>query len=270
MTQNNELTSNWWGEFYFDDNHNKEWQIGPLTLLVQRSGNTWHIAYESINDPDEGDTLYSVTAHGALPASLEENSRFVLPDDDGLLTIRPLLADRPIISRPFTPFSLAAGAAVTLYISSLLWVELSVGTEHKKTLISIPILRPSDTWFGSSTMDGELCYASNTHCRMHLSELLPRPHRAITPVCIHNKADSTLLVERLNLPVPMLHLYQSTVSGQLWTPSVKLVREKAGEIAKLEVNHKAPPEAVESILLNTPRLYPNHNVLFRAFNAVFN
>ena len=246
-------------------------------VKIERLKGEWQIAHEpieeiissSVNDEIEGALSWSINNNGELPSSLTHNSRYIVKDTSGELSITPILADRSVISRPITPFNLTAGEQVTLYISSQLWLEVSVNTPQKKVLTTIPIQRPSDTWFGPSTLAGELCYASNTHCRLHLSELPQRPHRALTPVAIHNLADTNLLVERINLPVPLLQLF-TCEKGQLWTPKVTMTRAKDGDMANLEIGHKPPAEAAQAKLLNQPRVTTNYNVLFRAFNAVFN
>ena len=135
-------------------------------------------------------------------------------------------------------------------------------------LQSIAIQRLSDTWFGPSTLEGELCYASTTHCRLNVKELPQRTHRVITPVLIRNQANTTLLLERLNLPTPLLPLYCSS-SGQLWTPQVTLTREKDGDQAELIIDNKPPVEAGQLLKLNEARDIADNGVLFRAFNTVF-
>ncbi|MFW2373713.1 MAG: hypothetical protein ACN4GM_11380 [Gammaproteobacteria bacterium] len=268
MTNDSQAASSWWGDFTFDSGQCRQWHIGPLTLIVRRLNGEWQIAHERMQELDNNHVSWHITDTDQLPESLSDNSRYVFRDTSGQLNITPMLADRPIISRPLTPFNLTAGEEVILYVSMPLWLQLAVGSSPHKALKVIAIQRPSDTWFGSSTLEGELCYASNTHCRLNLDELPQRPHRAITPVLIINHADTTLSLERLNLPAPLLHLYASS-NGQLWTPQVTLIREKDGDMAELKIDNKPPEEAEQAVQLSEPRNKADSSVIFRAFNAVF-
>lgn len=268
MTNEFDKQPHWWGSFSLPLNQSLEWRIGPLTLIVRFLEGEWRIGNHRANNFVDTDTIWEIRNTDQLPETLENNSRYVFSKSEKKLTVSPQLADRAIISRPHMPFNLTAGEKITLYVSSPLWIRLALGKEPETVLEEIAIQRPSDTWFGPSTMSGELGYASTTHCRIRLSELPQRAHRAITPVCIHNQADTTLTVERLKIPVPLLSVYAST-DGQLWTPKVTLTRDEDGDIAKLKIDNKAPSDATLPQLLSTPRNTTDTSVLIRAFNAVF-
>ena len=257
----------WWGEFKLHNQQTLQWRIGPLTLLVRNIADEWQIAYERADEMHENTLACEITETDLSPDTLANNSRYFIRDHSGILHLKPRLADRPIVSRPWQPFHLTAGEEVTLYVSSPLWIELAVGEKAEK-LVEVAIQRPSDTWFGPSTREGELCYASRTSCRLDLAEVPWRPHRAITPVLIRNQADSLLSLERLSLPVPFLPVY-STVNGNLWTPTVILVREEDGDMAALKIEKHAPAEAGQATLVDEPRSRVSTGTLFRAFNALF-
>lgn len=258
----------WWGDFTLPLEQSLQWRIGPLTLIVRCLDGEWHIGHQQTADFDNDDSTWEFQRTDQLPETLNNNSRYIFSKMVKRLTLTPRLADRPIISRPRIPFNLTAGEEVTLYVSSPLWLELALETSPATVLEEVPIQRPSDTWFGPSTLEGELCYASSTHCRINLAELPQRVHRAITPVLIRNQADTTLTVERLNLPAPLLSVFACT-DGQLWTPKVTLIRGKDGDMAELKIDNKAPEQAESPELLSKPRNTANAGVLIRAFNAVF-
>lgn len=267
MSGNHPPPSVWWGTYELNQDQGKLWRIGPLSLLVCYLGKEWQVAYERTDDFDDNEVTWSLEDTQQQAEELSHYSRYIFRETSGLLSITPRLADRPVISRPRAPFNLLAGEEVTLYVSTPVWLSLAAG-EAAKQLQEIPIQRASDTWFGPSTREGELCYASTTHCRHYLEELPQRPHRAITPLLIRNQADSTLSVERLNVPAPLLSLY-ATDAGQLWTPQVTLIREKDGDMAALQIDNKAPVEAQDSVLLGKPRKSDSSSALIRAFSAVF-
>ena len=268
MTGEANTKLSWWGDFKLDHDQSRQWQIGPLSLLIRHLNGEWQIAYERLDNYDNQTTSVEVSDTSQLPESLENNSRFIFRKTKGLLTISPLLADRPVIARPHIPFNLMAGEETTLYVSTPLWLELAIGSSPIKVLESIAIQRSSDTWFGPSTLEGELCYATKTHCRLNLADVSHRPHRAITPVLIKNKSDTMLAIERLKVPAPLLPVY-SAAGGQLWTTGITLTREKDGDMAELQIDKNPPKEAKQASLLGRPRDDANSAILIRAFNTVF-
>ncbi|MCW9023646.1 MAG: hypothetical protein OQK73_03085 [Gammaproteobacteria bacterium] len=262
-----QIPSYWWGKFNFDMAQIRQWRIGALTLNVQCLQHEWQVAYEQDRDFDENNVSYEINEIDVFSETLKNTARYIFRETSGLLTVTPLLADRPVISRPNTTFNLTPGEEVKLYVSTPLWLRLGVDNTEEK-LAEIAIQRPSDTWFGPSTLEGELCYASTTHCRLNLEEMPHRPHRAITPVIIQNQANTMLAVDRLNVPTPLLSLYASS-NGHLWTPTISLVREKDGDMAGLKIDTSAPIEAHGGIQLSQPRQTGKTDILIRAFNAVF-
>ncbi|MDH5217198.1 MAG: hypothetical protein OEX19_05865 [Gammaproteobacteria bacterium] len=260
--------STWWGSFTFNDRQILRWKIGPLTIFVRYLSKEWQITYERLEEFGDSESTWCVDQVDSIPEEFGNTSRYIFGKASNVLTVTPILADRPVISRPRSPFNLALGEETTLYVSTPLWVELAVG-DSKIKLDEIAMQRPSDTWFGPSTREGELCYASSTYCRLGLEELPQRYHRAITPVLIRNQANSALSVERLNVPAPHLPLY-TTPSGQLWTPKIVLTREEDGEMAALRIEKNPPEEARDGMEVRKPRKVSSEGVLIRAFNAMFN
>lgn len=132
MTGDTHAPSSWWGEFSLNIGQSQQWQIGPLNLIVRRLSGEWQIAHERRDESGDNGVSWQTKDTDQLPESLDNNSRYVFRDSTGRLSIIPLLADRPVISRPLTPFNLAAGEEVTLYVSTPLWLELAVGASTKK------------------------------------------------------------------------------------------------------------------------------------------
>ncbi len=172
-----------------------------------------------------------------------------------------------MISSPRAPFHLLPGQETTLYVGSPIWVRLRVG-EPAIQIKELPTRRPSDTWFGGSTREGELCYAIKTRAVTDL-ERLPVFHRsAVTPVLIRNRAGDPLWLEKLKLPVPYLSLFGAD-DGRLWTEGVSLTRSDEGEMASLEVGSGPPDEASRGQLLTPARRTSEPNLIIRAFSSLF-
>jgi hypothetical protein len=93
-----------------------------------------------------------------------------------------------------TPLYVPPAEIATIFVRSPLWLRIEVG-DALIALQEVPMLRPSDTWFGPTTMEGELCYASQTYARLNLEKLPIGPHHAGTQVTIqiegHNPRTSS-------------------------------------------------------------------------------
>ncbi len=265
MTANN--SDHWWGQFQLSEHSVLEWQLGPLTLRCRYLNGEWQIGYQRAReDNDDQDSDWQRGPSDAPPDALEHCARYVFNHTNGQLHVMPQLPDRALVSRPRQPFNLIAGEEVLVYVSAPLWLTLDVGEKHQR-LDDLAIQRPSDTWFGPSTLEGELCYATRSHCRRSLDELPRRPHRAIIPVLIRNHSDSLLPLERVAIPARSLPLYVAE-DQRLWTPSVILERERDGDMAALRIDDKPPTEAGRCHPLASPR-DTSSSKLFRAFNTLF-
>ncbi len=259
----------WWGKFEVAQGQTCRWRIGPLQLAIHSQPNEWEIAYEQDDavDPETTVWSYDPAAPEISDLAYKNTVRYATGQSDQTLILTPFLADRPVITRPLTPLYVPAGEQTMIFVSSPLWMGIEVGDPLLK-LQELPILRPSDTWFGASTMEGELCYASRTYARLHLENIPVRAHRAITQIIIDNKTSTQLQIERLNLPVPYLSLF-ATPGGLLWTENVTMIRTRDTGMATFQIDPNPPEQAPEAKLINTPRETPGKNMVIRAFGVIF-
>jgi hypothetical protein len=263
----NEFSNEWWGDFTVELGTAAQWEIGPLRIAVQRLPHEWLVAHEQI-EMTEGmkEWRFAYSDLDLNESGFDHTSRFVYQDTPGQLTVLPALADRSVVSRPITPFTVPAGENATIFVSTPLWFTLATGQPLQK-LFETPIERPSDTWFGPSTQEGETCYASRTYGRLNLENLTIYPHRAITQVHIHNNSTDPLLVERLNLPVPYLSLFH-TPENILRTETVTVVQTRGTSLAEFNIEKESPSPAAGTGLVSLPRKDPQKGMLIRAFGVL--
>ncbi len=232
----------WWGERALPPDEAHFWRIGPLHLWVLRGDLEWRLAWLR-DDSAPPELVDAQPAPDGFPDDEREGlqaARFGVASAEGPLTVAPRLPDRPMVIRPLTPLTLPEGERVTLFVSSPLFLELSVGAPARK-LVEVPTVRPTDTWFGSP-IDGEICYASRTHGYRHLSELPMFPHRAITPVHVVNATREPLAIDRFSLPVVHLSLYFGA-DGHHWTQEVTVTREAGTSVGRVQLGSGAPEAA---------------------------
>lgn len=263
----NQQDRSFWGAHTLTEGEIGTWQIGPLVVWIQRLRSELRIAYSTVGEA--GGEANGEPADDSAPAVMDEKAnlvRFVSRETVETITFLPALADRPIVSRPEIPFTLPKGEDVTVLVSTPLWLRIENG--GGLLLQEIPIQRPSDTWFGPSTREGELCYATRTRCLLDAESYIHSPHRAITPVRIKNRAGDALFLERLNLPVVYLSLFE-TPEKTLWTQEVTMKREEDTETASMKIGEGPPRQAPKTTLLCGPRKVSERGMWIRAFSTLF-
>lgn len=272
----------WWGEVTLDAYEGGKWEIGPSTLWVYRSSHDWRVLSQLSTDPVTADPMAersTVTVPldkdemtAVLEAEDEEiqTNRHSVRDTNETVALRPALADRPVVARPEHPLSVLPGESVTLYLSTPLWVRV-VLVESDRQLQEVPSHRMSDTWFGPSTREGELCYATRTAGRLRLDKLPLRLHRALTPLQIHNRAKEPLALERVQLPAPHLALYR-TPDDVLWTEAVSMTHREGDEGAAVQIRDGPPDDVADATRLQDPRATSKQSLFtstFSTFGALF-
>ncbi len=265
MTKSSTKTPvSWWEAQEVGSGQRLECRVGSLALTIGRGKDEWTLASSGIAEEDaEAKASFRIVKG----LSEEVDERFVHSGHSGQVLLSPRLADRPVVIRPRQPVFLLSGQTITLYLSTPIWLQVQVG-DPAVLLKELPVLRLSDTWFGPSTREGELCYAGRTQARHDPAELPDRPHRAITPLTIHNKAASPLPLEKISLPVPLLALYGDQ-QGKLWTQAVTLTRQEQGEMASIQIDSKASDGGSEWTRLAEPRQDTGRSGMTRAFDLLF-
>lgn len=256
----------WWGEFTFEMQAQKCWRIGERSIVISRQAtewNTWNLETEEENYND------IETSNEVNMAVMEEDNigRFLEKSTSSQLKIMPLLADRTVVARPSSPLTILAGEKIQLYVSTPIWfyAETSPGS---KCLLDIPFWRPSDSWFGASTIDGQLCYAKYTSAKTQLDELNLHSHRATTPITVINSHNKSLTINRINVPVNYLNLY-SDQQNQLWSSRISIERENDSDDVELIIDKSSSEHINPLTFISKPRLSSEHGKLVRSISHLF-
>ncbi len=261
----------WWGEVRLALGQVARVCAGPSTVHLQRLASEWRLWQAQDEDP------YAPVAERARvqpePPADAPKGRYSFATSPEVLYVRPALADRPVVVRPEGALAIGGGQTVTLFVSTPAWISLTLtdpsdGKARRNGIGVVweaPTHRPSDTWFGPSTLEGELCYAVRTAGRLSVGELPLRPHRAVTPLTIVNEAPAPLVLDRVQVPLPQLALHVDR-DGRLWTDAVRFTREADGDDAALRV---VPAKLQGGERLAAPRAPANPNVVLKAFSRFF-
>ncbi|MFO0750516.1 MAG: hypothetical protein U1F43_33335 [Myxococcota bacterium] len=280
----------WLTPFRLDEGETASFRIASFALQVERRAREWRVVTATTSDlaAQEVDIRIPDATRGPIPFTQElTRARFAFDASSDGLRLRPRLADRTMVVRPADPLYLLPGATVDVFVSTVLWIVLELAPGGV-VLIDRPAHRPSDTWFGPTTQQGELAYASRTSARLDPRELPRRAHRATTRIRLTNTGKAARSLARVMLPAPELELWQLP-SGMLWTQTVELslgdgdetpLRFKPGppasdDIARAPagaahaVGGPPPAGAGPTLLVSPPRRLAQKNLLLRAMSAIF-
>lgn len=257
----------WWNPHEVEIGQTALWRVGPLTLYALRRHDEWLIGYTRDDTlPDDISSSFALTGASIPPEA--DIERFVFSQTHPKIQLSPLLASRPVVTRPVSTLSIPPKEKITFYAGSPVWLKVEVG-EPGIQLKTLAVYRPSDSWFGPDTIDGELCYAARTAARLHIEEMPFRPWRAVTPLTVTNLGGKTLTLDRIKVPVHNLPLFASE-EGLLWTPTVRIERKKEEASVALTLDEEAPPEVNATVPVASPRKTPSHaGGVMKAFTSLF-
>lgn len=255
----------WWGEFELAEGTAGRWTMGPAQLWIEHQPCEWRIGHLLAQTLVEEASAVELDLQPRQMPEQAMLSRYRFASSTPHLSVMPLLADRPVISRPDVALYIPPAQTIQLYVSTPLWSQVRA---QGVLLQEQPVVRPSDTWSGPLTRSGGLSYAASTMARTGLEDFPFSAWRAVTPIRITNLGTDMAAVERLHLPVPFLSLYQAQ-DGTLWTQAVELVRRGDDALELVQLGSEAPVEAGSSTLLGGPRRRADRSLLGKAFGTLF-
>ncbi|MCW8195958.1 DUF432 domain-containing protein [Proteobacteria bacterium 005FR1] len=254
----------WWKPVHLAEGQCWRYAIGPLSLYLQRHASEWWLASESRGGTEDQFRLESSDIE-AIPEELTY-TRYAFSRPPASFCLKPRLLDRPVVVRTNQAVNIPPDQKITFFISTPVCV--SVELTDGLVLQEVPVMRLSDTWFGPSTRVGELCYAARTQARNTRSEVPLRPHRAVTPVTIHNRSDQMMAIDKVSLPAPFLPVY-GRPDGTLWTVPLTLEHLGLEALAKVTIGEHPPEGVSQSDWLTPARDVPKKSGLVRAFVDMF-
>ena len=265
----NDPDAPWWGEKALDHEGRGRFRIGSLSLWVRKHAREWWLAQEldSLGMQESGDAAHEPSTLPEKPPDSAKIERVAATSGGATVRLWPRLADRSVVSRPETPMSLPPRAAVDFFVTTSVWLTVE-SLEPSIQLLDVPTRLMSNTWFGPSSMEGELCYAVRTRARLELGDPSATPYRALSKVTVRNEGEGPLLIERINLPTRSLALFVD-VRGCLWTPSITVARRRDGRLADVSFEH-VPPEEAEGAQALAPAREPEQRSTYlgRALTAL--
>ncbi len=260
-------SARWWGDHALGPDEFGHWRVGPTEFWIMRSRLEWRCQRRVGADAEATALAWQAPADGERPeAAVGQTDRLGLRATGDTIRLTPVMADRPVVVHPEARLHLPRGEELVLYVSTPLWVRVET-VDPVRLFVEFPLLRPSDTWFGPTTAQGELCYATRTAARLNVENVIHRPYRVVTAVRIVNRSEETMTIEKLKLPVVNMSVF-AAADGRLWTEAVTLEHTAPGAQTGMEVGRQPPEVAGPTAPVAPTRLRPSRNLLVWAFGGI--
>lgn len=267
MTQN--LVENLWQEtLSFEYDKNYKLTVGALELYASLLESEWQFRHRYITeDETKSERQINLSVVKNLPQTNLELMRFIHADKGNSLQVRPCLANKNIVAKPYTPVFLPSQQTMTIYISTPVWLAI-FQNQLRQPLLEIPTFKLSDTWFGPKPHIGELCYSSQFSGRISLDSLPKRSSRIITPVRITNNGEGNLKLEKISIPCDYLAIYVNKEQA-LWTPTLSIIRETEQSRTRIAIDKTLHPALLDAQRIAEPRVSDQTRLLSKTIDMLF-
>jgi hypothetical protein len=263
------IVDNLWQEtLMFELQKTYKLSVGALELYINLLENEWRFRHCYVSEDETG---IEKPIQLALLDTMEKEDlqpmRYICSDDINTLQIRPKLANKSIVAKPYIPVFLPSKQTVTIYISTPLSLALFLD-KQKIPFLEIPTIKLSDTWFGPKPHIGELCYSSRFSGRISLSELPKRASRIITPVKVTNNGADNLKLEKISIPCDYLAVYLSQ-KNELWTPTLSILRETDQNKTQVTIDKILHPALEGAKRIGEPKIGDQTRLLAKTLDMLF-
>ncbi|MDW7679245.1 MAG: DUF432 domain-containing protein [bacterium] len=236
-----------------------KWRLGPLFIWCKKINEELRVAHRILESTNTEERTIQST-----PKNIDW-MRFTLHPKFDKIHLVPAFPDRPVVIQPETIFKLTRDTSAKIYVRVPLWIAIELIGVTKTTLIEIPSVTLSNTWFGSF-FDGRLCYWITSGAQRVYRKKLSRPYLAVCPILLTNNSGEELSVERICLQVSGLSLFFD--GEQLWSDDVSILYKGAERGSQIEATGKPPHEAAAAKLIGQPRQPQKKSFIAKTFASL--
>lgn len=251
-----------WEPINLSTERNLRLQLGPLDVYMKQCGDELNIGW--MYTPSNENKLTLDIESPTSPPEIEWR-RWIGGVAFDEIIFKPVTPDRPIVVRPEMPVSLLPRQKAKFFVGVPAFISICAGKEAKQ-LCEIPTSILSNTWFGESTVSGELCYGLKTTAKREEKNLLYHPFRIICPVQIKNVSSEILDIESLCLPVRHLNVYMG--ANRLWGNEETVEFRGKKKWGRVVSKPGPPPFDQASKLLSRAREQSHKEIAFNVFRKL--
>jgi hypothetical protein len=229
---------NYWQPVKIEDEKCYVTRLGSLEVKLVKTGNELKLRESFLTEEEKNEEDWEQVAVPLQPGEKPYSSiwkRWVVPLDELILKLVPILPDRPILVQPESQIQLLPGSETTFYVSLPVWLRITTGEGMVITDIPTQIL--SNTWFGEPH-EGELCYAVKSTARTEIGNRIIKPYVAICPIRIENQSPGNFAFQRLSVHTEYLGIYAGI--KHLWTNRIEVRIEGEDQRSIIDISESAP------------------------------
>lgn len=256
-----------WTEYTLEEGQPYFWQIGMRQLWIMHRGDEWLVAQDMLKDEPGEEDLYFV--YREKPEDIAWK-RILCRTEHPCLRLMPQTPDRPVVVGSEYPVSIMPGNKGLFYVYFRSWISIQVGEHFKTTLLEIPTINLSNSWFGDPAT-GLASYSLKTSARRSVVEEVVPIYKIICPVLIANHSQEPLDFEKICVHVEHLKIYSN--GDQLWASEVKILFQGEDKGSILKYSEKAPDHHQDGnnlTLMTKYRISPRPNLLKRSLSLIRN
>lgn len=249
-----------WGSHRIPEDSASTFSVGRLELHVRRRGREWLFALTSrepeeagLSEPNAAETPNAGEAEHVEPVF----SRYVAADSSPLLSLTPVMPDRPVVARAQTPVTLGPGVEARFYAEIPVWVRGTVGGDERRILFDTSIRQLSNTWFGG-VLTGRLCYSLDRSFVFSQSELEVNEDAAVCTLRYRNQSRTPFSSGKVAIFADLLRVYRAR--GGLWTNEA-VATVLGPEQLNLSVAETLPFPKAELEALGAPRVQAAESIV---------
>lgn len=241
----------WWGAFHLSEEESRFWDLGQLTLCLERHPKGYHLRHKM------GKEEPSPFLSEQIIVEVETASSEII--------LSPVLPDRFLAVSFTQPLQILPNQEITLEVQIPLCVQVSISINNSTRFLlgERPLTPLLSSWVGSLVGEGQLfysifvppippiCAVTNESAAAPLASL--NNFHALTPIILKNHSKESFSEHSLHIPTPYLSLYVDE-QHRLWTDPLQLdqTNHEAGRNPEVVIMKNSPTQAPFKIDLLTP------------------
>ncbi|HPM00584.1 MAG TPA: DUF432 domain-containing protein [Candidatus Cloacimonadota bacterium] len=198
----------------FQENESKKIKIHRLEFWLRYTGESWELSYHYQNEYDN----FSIENNCSFEPFKTE--KWVFSEPYPTIFLKPVLADKPVLTEFKNPTSVLAGEKICLFEQIPASIDIMIKTPKKEIkLKQLSIIPEQLTWLGDP-LDGELCYHDTAEAVFNEKLIQYQSGAIICPIIINNQSNHTYPLKQLVIRTEFLGIFIK--NNQLWTNMMKI------------------------------------------------
>jgi hypothetical protein len=257
-----------WVEYTLKEGIIYYWQIGLRKLWIKHQRDEWLVATELLDGT--GDLPLIWAEDHEIPERPEDIvwQRILCNTKEPKIRFKPMAPNKPVMVDSETTVTVMPKNSGLFYVLFRCWIALQVGDDFESTLMELPTIGHSESWFGVSD-SGYSCYSLKTSARRTMVDEEIPSYKIICPVLIRNQSATPLDFSKISVQTAYLKIFSD--DNQLWTNEVRISYQGPDKGSVLKYSDKVPKgQKGDFKMLSDHRVSPKQNLIRRSLSLIKN